>query len=117
MDQKRSKTTLTFEEQYQKIDRTKCDLLDYANELLQLIFNANHKVLPTLDQLQLLERLVGRYYWIDNARQTWSKILEMIRTIFNPPVSEGSFRLFYSKRLRESDEQRANEIDRLLQLS
>ena len=117
VDQKRSKTTLTFEEQYQQIDRTKFDVLEYATELLQLIFQRNQKALPTFEQLQLLERLVGRYYWTSNAQQTWSNILEKISSIFDHPSNDEPFRSFYSKRLRESHEHRASEIDRLLQMS
>lgn len=117
VDQKRSKTTLTFEEQYQQIDRTKCDVLEYATELLELIFQRNQKRLPTLEQLQLVERLVGRYYWTSNAQQTWSNILEKISSIYNYPSNGEPFRSFYSKRLREFDEHHANEIDRLLQMS
>ena len=115
-DPKPAKVPLTFDEKCQRIDRTKFDVFEYASELLQLIATENDKRLPTLEQLQMLERCISRFYWTANPQQTWSQILDAISSMFPHECQDHHFRLFYSKRLLEANEQAQVDIDRLLQI-
>ena len=111
-DHKRPKTSLTLEEKTKQIDRTKFNVLEYATQLLHLISEENKKNLPSLEQLQLIEQLLFRYYWTINPDQTWSQVLDMISQVFE----NDSFRQNYYENLVELHPKDQTEIERLFQI-
>jgi hypothetical protein len=114
---KRSKTRLTLEDQCQKIDRTTCNVFEYANELFRLIAEENRQALPNLEQLQFVERLVHRFYWTSNPQQVWSDIIDKIDDMFIHTTTDNDFRRYYFKYLFDNNENNSNEIERLLQMT
>ncbi len=110
-DHKRTKTSLTFEEKIKQIDRAKFDIFEYATELLHLISNENNQTLPTLEQLQLLENKIFRFYWTSDQQKTWSEILDLIKKVFQDVSNE-----IYLKNLLENNPNDQKEIERLLQI-
>ena len=115
MDHKRIKNSLTLQEKFKQIDRTKFDVLEYATKLIHLIAEENNQNLPTLQQLQLLERILFRFYWTPNQQKTWLQILDIIENVFTIESKDNS-RLFYSKQLLETNKNDQIEIERLLQI-
>ena len=115
-DHKQIKTSLTLQEKFKQIDRTKFDVLEYATKLLHLISDENNKTLPTLEQLQLLQHNIIRFYWTLNQQTTWSQILDMIKNVFMNE-SNDNFRHAYSKQLLEMNKNDQIEIERLLQIT
>jgi hypothetical protein len=114
-DSKQSKTTLTLNDKIKQIDRTKFDVFEYVTQLLHLIADENKKNLPTLEQLQLIETFVFRYYWTVNQDQTWTKIFEMISHVFNNELNE-NFRQIYYQNLLDVNKNEQKEIERLFQI-
>jgi hypothetical protein len=114
-DDKPSKTVLTLEEKFSQIDRTKFDVLEYATQLLHLIADENKKTLPTLEQLQLIEHYIFRYYWTNNQEKTWTQILEIISHVFENESNE-NFRQIYCQNLLEMNQNEQEEIERLFQI-
>jgi hypothetical protein len=115
-DHKPTEISLTLEEKFKQIDRTKFDVLEYGQQLLHLISNENNKNLPTLEQLQLIEHNIFRFYWTPNQQKTWSQILDIINHIFENEFHE-NFRHFYYKNLLEMNKNEQKEIERLLQIT
>jgi hypothetical protein len=115
-DHKRTKSSLTLEEKFKQIDRTKFDVFEYGKQLLHLISDENNKSLPTFEQLQLLEYNIFRFYWTSNQEKTWSQILDILSDIFENEPSE-NFRNSYSKILLEMNINEQKEIERLLQIT
>lgn len=115
-DHKRTKTSLTLEEKFKEIDRTKFDVLEYATQLLHLISDENNRNLPTFEQLQLLKYNIFRYYWTSNQDKTWSEILDILNHIFKNESNE-NFRHSYLKNLLEINKINQQEIERLLQIT
>lgn len=115
-DHKRTKTSLTFDEKVKKIDRTKFDVLEYANQLLHLISNENNQNLPTFEQLQLLKYNIFHFYWTPNDENTWSQILDNLHHIFQNESNE-NFRQTYFENLLEIDRNNQQEIEQLLQIT
>jgi hypothetical protein len=117
-DHKRTTTTtsLTLEEKFKQIDRTKFDVLEYSTKLLHLILDENNKNLPTLEQLQLLENNILRFYWTLDQQKTWSQILDIIKNVFMND-SNDNFRHSYAKQLLEMNTNDQIEIERLLQIT
>lgn len=91
--------------------------MQYANELLRCLLEVNQQNLPTIEQLKHLERLIQRYYWTSNPRQTWSDVLDMIDQFFSRQTSDEDFRQSYSKILFDENKNSAEEIRRLLLLN
>ena len=117
VEQKRGKATNNFQERCQRIDHTKYNVMQYASELLQCLSDVNEQHLPTIEQLKYLERLIHRYYWSANPRQTWSDVLDLIDRLFNRRASDEDFRQMYSKILCDGKTSSAEEIQRLLLLN
>jgi hypothetical protein len=115
-DYERTKSSLTLEEKFKQIDRTKFDVFEYGKQLLHLISDENNKSLPTFEQLQLLEYNIFRFYWTSNQEKTWSQILDILSDIFENEPSE-NFRNSYSKILLEMNINEQKEIERLLQIT
>jgi len=115
-DHKRTKTSLTLEEKFKQIDRTKFDVLEYATQLFHLILDENNGNLPTFEQLQLLEYNIFRFYWTSNQEKTWSEILDILSHIFKNELNE-NFRHSYLKNLLEINKMNQKEIERLLQIT
>jgi len=115
-DHKRTKTSLTLEEKFKEIDRTKFDVLEYATQLLHLISDDNNRNLPTFEQLQLLKYNIFRYYWTSNQDKTWSEILDILSHIFKNESNE-NFRHSYLKNLLEINKINQQEIEQLLQIT
>jgi len=115
-DHKRTKTSLTLEEKFKQIDRTKFDVLEYATQLLHLISDENNRNLPTFEQLQLLEYNIFRFYWTTNPVKTWSEILDILSHTFKNESNE-NFRHSYLKNLLEMNQMNQKEIERLLQIT
>jgi hypothetical protein len=111
-----TKTLLTFQEKIRQIDRIKYNVLEYATTFLHIISDENNKTLPTLEQLQLLEHNILRYYWTLNQQKTWSQILDIIKNVFMNE-SMDDFHQSYSKQLLEMHMNDQIEIERLLQIT
>ena len=115
-DHKRTKSSLTLPEKVQEVDRTKFNVFEYAGELLRLISMENGKTVPSLEQLQLVESSVMRYYWTPDQQKAWCRVLDTISDIFESEAQDNQFRQWYSKRLLAANETSQTEIDRLLQI-
>lgn len=114
-DHKRSKSTLTLDEKIKQIDRTKFDALEYAAELLRLIFDVNKKTLPNFEQLQLIEHRTFRYYWVRDREKAWADVLKIISDVCRSQ-SNGNFRQTYCQTLLQTNQNEQKEIERLLQI-
>lgn len=106
---------MSFEEKCKSIDRSKCNVLEYATQLINFISDENDRNLPTLQQLQALEHDVFYYYWTPNQEKTWTDILDTISRVF-PYESNENSRELYSKKLLEMNVSDQSEIERLLQM-
>jgi hypothetical protein len=114
-DHKRTKSSLTLQDKFKEIDRTKFNVSEYATKLIDLISDENKKNLPTFEQLQLLERIIFRFYWTSDQQKTWSQILDIIKNVFTIELKD-NFRHFYAKQLLETNKDDQVEIQRLLQV-
>ena len=116
-EQKRIKNpTVTIDVKWQEIDRTKCDVYQYAQQLLEIFFQHYQNTLPNLDQLKQIQHLITRFYWTSNGQETWSQVLEIIERCSTRENQDIPFRSFYSAYLLEDNAHAQQDIDRLLQI-
>lgn len=114
---KRKTFSKNFQEKFRQIDRSKCDVFDYANEILKIIRENKQKNLPNFDQLQFVQRSILRFYWTDDFSQTWSKVLQLIEHNFPVQHQQKSFRNFYRNYLLETNQNNSQDIDQILQIN